>query len=434
MEVIGLQIEPVDQDRPSFIPELLASVGARTSRSSGGLAEILQRIEGLDQQEAINQIFDWIDYGHRSIADMVPVAMYMTGITQLAAQFIWNTCQACAGQESSTRYLKKLNQFVEINEPTDRFSEISLKYQAEAHSMWENFFDQNPKEIQIPYNRDEQPKEYNRVLRNLVLDRSRVFLPMTGKTNVFLIQSSREWARVIKMLRSAGIEEFTQLGIKLRDELNALAPRMVKYCDPDENSRLIVGRKFRKGQFHENSWKPAHDNKLATIEIYEFITEEMLEDLAIIAKTRKNRYHEFGDDGVIPVKMHWRQAPLGEIRDLQRHRPGRRIVGTKRNGTYLGCINPLHPMAAGVTELYTRWQAEIQEHAPDVIAASPYGDILGGCYDFIYHTDLAHAIYMMELRTGPGGHFKYVDMMKSVWRKLPTPIKNMVQIGEGEPE
>jgi thymidylate synthase ThyX len=47
-----------------------------------------------------------VDYGHQSIADMVPVAMFMDGISIWLAYYVWTLCPTAGGQESSTRYLK----------------------------------------------------------------------------------------------------------------------------------------------------------------------------------------------------------------------------------------------------------------------------------------------------------------------------------------
>src|SRR6266851_5421335 len=47
-----------------------------------------------------------VDYGHQSIADMVPVAMFIDGISIWLAYYVWALCPTAGGQESSTRYIK----------------------------------------------------------------------------------------------------------------------------------------------------------------------------------------------------------------------------------------------------------------------------------------------------------------------------------------
>jgi thymidylate synthase ThyX len=46
-----------------------------------------------------------IDYGHQSIADMAPVAIFIDGISLWLAYHVWTLCPTAGGQESSTRYI-----------------------------------------------------------------------------------------------------------------------------------------------------------------------------------------------------------------------------------------------------------------------------------------------------------------------------------------
>jgi hypothetical protein len=43
-----------------------------------------------------------VDYGHQSIADMAPVALFMDGVSLLLAYLVWSLCPLAGGQESST--------------------------------------------------------------------------------------------------------------------------------------------------------------------------------------------------------------------------------------------------------------------------------------------------------------------------------------------
>ena len=91
--------------RPALTPELLAATGARYSRSNDGLAAILAKVDPADPDRAVDSIFRMVDYGHQSIADMVPVALFMDGISLWLAYHVWSLCPTAGGQESSTRYL-----------------------------------------------------------------------------------------------------------------------------------------------------------------------------------------------------------------------------------------------------------------------------------------------------------------------------------------
>src|ERR1700722_9630312 len=92
--------------RPALTPELLAASGARYSRNNEGLEIILSKIDPADLEKSVDSIFRMVDYGHQSIADMVPVAMFIDRISIWLAYYIWTLSPTAGGQESSTRYIK----------------------------------------------------------------------------------------------------------------------------------------------------------------------------------------------------------------------------------------------------------------------------------------------------------------------------------------
>ncbi|NLL84017.1 MAG: hypothetical protein GX230_07230, partial [Lentisphaerae bacterium] len=85
MRVKSVSLAPTEAaqaaGRPALTPELLAATGARYSRNIEGLEAILARIDPDNQDASVDTIFRMLDYGHQSIADMVPVAMFIDGIS-----------------------------------------------------------------------------------------------------------------------------------------------------------------------------------------------------------------------------------------------------------------------------------------------------------------------------------------------------------------
>src|SRR4028119_244213 len=110
MKVTQVAICPTEASqaigRPSLTPELLAASGARYSRNNEGLESILAKIDPDNLDKSVDSIFRMIDYGHQSIADMTPVAIFMDGISMWLAYYVWSLCPTAGGQESSTRYIK----------------------------------------------------------------------------------------------------------------------------------------------------------------------------------------------------------------------------------------------------------------------------------------------------------------------------------------
>src|SRR4028118_344421 len=109
MKVTQVALRPTEASsaagRPALTPELLAASGARYSRSNEGLEAILSKIDPNNLDKSVDSIFKMIDYGHQSIADMVPVAIFIDQISLWLAYHVWTLCPTAGGQESSTRYI-----------------------------------------------------------------------------------------------------------------------------------------------------------------------------------------------------------------------------------------------------------------------------------------------------------------------------------------
>src|SRR5580698_1054363 len=110
MNVTQVAIRPSqasdEAGRPALTPELLAASGARYSRNNEGLEAILSKIDPANLDKSVDSIFRMIDYGHQSIADMAPVAMFVDGVSLWLAYYMWSLCPTAGGQESSTRYIR----------------------------------------------------------------------------------------------------------------------------------------------------------------------------------------------------------------------------------------------------------------------------------------------------------------------------------------
>ena len=110
MKVQYVSIRPTEKAEElglyAFTPELLASVGARYSRNNEGLDAIASKIDFNNTDKSVDSIFKMLDYGHASIADMTPIALFIDDITLFAAYYLWTLSPTAGGQECSTRYIK----------------------------------------------------------------------------------------------------------------------------------------------------------------------------------------------------------------------------------------------------------------------------------------------------------------------------------------
>src|SRR4028119_1528261 len=164
MNVTQVAIRPTEDSiaagRPSLTPELLAASGARYSRNNEGLDAILQKIDPDNLDKSVDSIFRMIDYGHQSIADMVPVALFMDGISLWLAYYVWTLCPTAGGQESSTRYInyasaetispEQLGIRQELRDEWQELMRDCYSAYAQAVALWEEIAARDPAVARIP--------------------------------------------------------------------------------------------------------------------------------------------------------------------------------------------------------------------------------------------------------------------------------------------
>ena len=221
MKVTQIAVRPtessVEAGRPSLTPELLAACGARYSRNNEGLESILAKIDPSNLDQSVDSIFRMIDYGHQSIADMVPVAMFIDRISIWLAYYVWTLCPTAGGQESSTRYIKlSVDELIEPEKlgipesvvPQWRQT-MSVAFQAyhNALAIWENISVKYPALARIPKailedSSDKAQRQVARMRRNYGFDRARYFLPVAAGTNMMLLMPARGWIGLCQNLLS----------------------------------------------------------------------------------------------------------------------------------------------------------------------------------------------------------------------------------------
>ncbi len=251
MKVTQVAIRPSEASakaaRPALTPELLAACGARYSRNSGGLESILSQIDPAHLEKSVDSIFRMVDYGHQSIADMVPVAMFIDGVSLWLAYYLWTLSPTAGGQESSTRYLKMSPEGLvppeELGIPSNHlraWRELMARcyraYQSSL-SLWEELAGENPALMGIPASLLNDPsesarKKVARMKRNYAFDRARYFLPVGAATNLMMVMSARGWVGLCQHLLVHRRPEARHLGQFIRDELEICAPRLLKHARP----------------------------------------------------------------------------------------------------------------------------------------------------------------------------------------------------------
>ena len=447
--------------RPALTPELLAASGARYSRSNDGLDAILAKIDPDDPDKSIDSIFRFIDYGHASVADMVPVALFMDGISMWLAYHIWSLCPTAGGQESSTRYIQlapqNLPDAADIGVPEAAreswhaaMTEALENYE-KALAFWHDVAEKDPSVMRIPAalsgdDSDKATKTVARMKRNYAFDRARYFLPAALKTNVMMVQSARAWVGLCQQLFSHALPEARQLAAHIRDELELVAPRLIKHAQ--SNPSFARGLEIEWKQLINVAWMtlsapaPPQFDEASTrssprLEVWGAPDDSgaiFAEDLA----HHDTRYAFIGEElRRTPVRFGWGQIAFGDIRDLNRHRTGTKVCLLMPWGFY-GATDQTddanyHDLAARGAELTGHCMEQLRAGQASFV----YWMNLGAQFDFEHTTTADKFIYEAELRTGIGAHYRYAGHLREVlalwYEKFPA-TRGVILEGSAEPE
>ena len=440
----------------SLTPELLAATGARYSRNNEGLDAIVSKIDFSNTDKSVDGIFKMVDYGHASIADMAPIALFIDDISLFAAYFLWTLAPTAGGQECSTRYIKlDAGSVVDddtLGIPDDlkleywKYVEKSFQSYELALEYWTQLGVLHPELTKIPSkllssSSEKDKKQVARMMRNYAFDRARVYLPVSAMTGVMMIQSARSWANMSAHLQSHPLRELNIIGKEIEEKLKIGAPRLVKHCRPTDaiKSLYLFEENFEKNYCKmKNKFLPSANQYDTNLKVH---SNKKL-DLDALS-FRQNRYSPFGHTiSQIPITFSWEGITFGEIRDLNRHRTGSKYCSLVPIGFY-GATDEIpafdSELSDKITQLYNNFEKSTG-HARDLMQSSPiyvYFTSLGHKYLFEHTTTVDKFIYEMELRTGVGAHYKYAEhcrkMLELWYQKYPN-TKGLIFEGSAEPE
>ncbi len=456
MKVTQVAIRPSEASqkagRPALTPELLAASGARYSRNNEGLESILSKIDPANLEKSVDSIFRMVDYGHQSIADMAPVAMFIDDVSIWLAYYIWTLCPTAGGQESSTRYIKLSAEGLvapetlgisasDLPEWRELMEQCFHAYQA-SQKIWEEVAAENPSLMGIPQSlledsSDLGKKKVARMRRNYAFDRARYFLPATAATNVMLIMSARGWVNLCQHLLSHPLPEAVRCGELIRAELELSAPRMIRHARCVESVRQSIMAEFVRWVMSADKKVGADGPSLSAMAPDGVSDAEIALDLGC----HDNRYAPIGPSlQRTSVRFAWPAMAFAEIRDLNRHRTGSKYCPLVPQGFYFALDQCPESRRAELQKLAAIGERATQlavKHLKNSNPTHVYWALLGTEFPFEHVTTADKFIYEAELRTGIGAHFRYArhlrDVLALFYKKFPS-TKGLILEGSAEPE
>lgn len=448
--------------RPGLTPELLAATGARYSRNNEGLESILARIDPTNLDRSVDGIFRMIDYGHQSIADMAPVAMFMDEISLWLAYYVWSICPTAGGQESSTRYLRLSEKSLLLADQTGMPESVAAEWLKDCQKAfvlyeqvlraWEAIAHAEPERMRIPEEWLADPDEktqrkVERLRRNYAFDRARYYLPVGARTNVMLVMSARAWVTLIQHLLSHPIREAQLLGEEVRRELELVTPRLIRHAVRKES--LAKGIAEEWVQWAQASQTFCPDDEAGDQVSLQVNLPADVDGLSIAKALQyhENRYAWLGQAlRRSTVRVRWEAMALAEIRDLNRHRTGTKWCPMVPAGFY-AALEQLEPEERlegdnirSIREAVI-FGRQMTAKARQFIARGEvfgiYFSLLGTQFPFEHTTTADKFIYEAELRTGLGAHFRYAKHLRDAlqcWYEQFPETRGLVIEGQAEPE
>jgi thymidylate synthase ThyX len=448
--------------RPALTPELLAASGARYSRNNEGLDAILAKIDPNNLDKSVDGIFRMIDYGHQSIADMAPVAIFMDGVSLWLAYYVWTLCPTAGGQESSTRYinyaaLQSLDSTAlglpeaQRDEWQDAMRQAFATYE-QVLALWESIAARNPEVTRIPRalledDSEKARKQVARMKRNYAFDRARYFLPVAAPTNLMLVMSARGWVNLCQHLLSHPLPEARKLGALICDELALATPRLLKHATEKESTKNGLLAELKKWRDMAEDLDYLYLNEIEGIEeadadaFVEFFAGHTQDHFAKDLAFHDNRYAWIGDSlKRAVVRFGWNAVAMAELRDLNRHRTGTKYCPLVPRGFYAAQDQWPREVEQGLRsgcQLGRRLSRKALELLSDGDTSYIYWTLLGTQYFFEHTTTADKFIYEAELRTGTGAHYRYAqhlhDALQLWFAKFPE-TRGLILEGSAEPE
>jgi thymidylate synthase ThyX len=524
MKVTYVALKPTEAalaaGKVALTAEELAATGARYSRNGEGLEAILEKIDLGNKQETlekfltlvaeshraewdddyerfhtvannyrpgnpdkgVDSIFKMVDYGHASIADMAPVAMFLDNVSVYLVYWIWSQVPTASGQETSTRYCKfsaeglPSAEALGVVDAPEWTQQTALAFDAynQAYALWSGIFEKDPTVAKIPSSLIEEAKtdekarlKLERLKRNYAFDRARCFIPAAVQTNVMLVMNARGWTELIQKLLSQPLSEGQALGKLLREELELVTPRLVKHAVAKAywtqgfeqefkaarqtsytgigqtflNETLPITRSSATSPVHLAVWCPETEHTFyGHQEERNFFDGEFYQDLEF----HENRYAWVG----AWLRRTFVRFSIGAVdfaclRDMNRHRTGYKFAPLIPVGFYWAEDElpswaqeerkQLEALAEiGRTMTRTALNLLTQGYSTYV-----YWLVLGAESSYEHGTTADKFLYECELRTGVGALYKYANDYRRLlkkWYALYPKTQARILEGSAEPE
>lgn len=247
-------------DNRGLTAEQIAVTFAMTSRSPDPFDHIAEQVS---EQKAADFNNRWIvGYGHASVAEHAVLHLALENLSRLAADRVLDN-RLASYTEKSSRYQVIAPHYFHIPDEIGHTAGILNTYRTTCDSLFATYLRitksitdyLGANTLQHP---DESDSAYRLRLRRRATDASRSVLPAATLTNLGLTANARTLERAISKLLSGDLAEVNEIGRRLRNASQPLAPTLVKYAQRND---------WLAGQFRQQPPPPATAGDIPRIRI-----------------------------------------------------------------------------------------------------------------------------------------------------------------------
>ncbi len=297
-------------DEIAATPEVISAAYARISRSSKSVTEL--RAEARKDVEKARQSNQNIvfEMGHSSVAEHAVFNFDIIGISRYLAEFIQRS-RLASFTEKSQRYVTLDGDFVlpaeiEHSEYKTAFENLI----AESFQLYQSLFVDLKKQKET-----EQIWNSKRDLEGAAKEDARYILPLCTKTQMGMTINARSFALLLRRLEAVPLNEAKELYHLLYNEVNVIAPSIVRYIKADElpnkNLPIHVEMKSRNGNYNEITLIncPKYpDDRVLTGMLFEQQGGDFQQALKEIVKLSKEQKHTLWNNFFAGIKP-WHKMP-----------------------------------------------------------------------------------------------------------------------------
>lgn len=369
-------------------PEAEAMLQALHSRSVGGIATHLQKLEESGSDKFMSTFY--VGYGHKSIGDCGSVTIFIEGVSMLAAKAVQDW-PLYSGQESSTRYVDFSKQ--------PFLNPLGTAAGAAVLEAWRTFYLAGLEPVrehvkrQFPRQETEKESIYEKAVAARAFDIMRGFLPAGATTNLAWHTNLRQAADKLAVLRHHPLQEVQAIAAAVEGALQEAYPSSFGHKQYETTEQYTASWMEQEYYFDH---APFDGIQLLRNDIDR--AQLKLHSGALRSRPPKTELpRHLAECGSLQFGF---MLDFGSFRDLQRHRAvtQRMPLVTSRHGFHEWYLHELPPTLRTSAEqlLVRQEQAVAALHAPKEIAQ--YYTAMGYKLPNRLTGTLPSLVYLAELR------------------------------------